>query len=442
MLIPIGTDRGTRRTPVVTGTLVALTVFAYAAMYVLEQSNPETYRRLLHTFWVVGGSGFRWWQPITSTFLHAGLIHLIGNMVFLWVFGPPVEDRYGRVGFLILYVLGAYAAGGLHAAFERQAIHPGDVRLDPAAIRAYAEAQGLTLEQAHQIIVAAMQGVPKWIYTPAVGASGAIAAVTGAFLVLFPRTQVRSLWLLGLGVVNVPAWWIIGLAIAFNLLSHTLGIDRGIAYLAHLGGYTLGFGLSVVLLAVRVFPREPYDLLTIFKQAQRRRQFRAATASGVTRPEKAAAHKDDATARAIDDLAERRALVSTLLHEDDEEGAANAYRELVRDYAHKRGATTLSRSAQYRLAAYLFAQGRHEEAAGAFEHFLEAYPADREADAIRVLLARILGEHLGRAGEAREILSGVIANSGDPGAKDLARQELEALSPGENAVVEDEGDER
>jgi len=419
-----------RRSAPVTGALVAFTVACSVAMFVLERADPGLHDRLLHTFWVVGGEGFRWWQPATSTLLHGDWLHLLGNMVFLWAFGQAVEDRFGRVGFLVLYLAGAYAAGGLHAAFERVWVQPM-VFADPASISLFAEAQGISVEAAREAFERARSAGGMWSYVPAIGASGAIAAVTGAFLVLFPRTNIRCLWLLGLGVVHVPAWWLIGFSIVWNLVAQGIGTDGGVAHLAHLGGYAFGFACAFTLLALRVFPREPYDLFTVFRQAHRRRQFRAVnTEAARPRPEAAAAKAPELT-RSIDELAERRAEVSRLIAGDEDAAASEAYLKLVRDYAHRPGPTTLSRTAQFRVAAYLFQNDLAAEAAEAYERFLEAYPGDREAEAVRVLLARLWGGRLGRAEEARAMLVKLIEETGDPGVRTLAKDELAALGSDE-----------
>lgn len=430
MLIPLGTDRGVRRSALVTPALVVATVVCSCAMFVLQKTDPDLHARLLHQLWVVGGDEFRWWQPVTATLLHGDLLHLAGNVLFLWVFGQAVEDRFGRLGFLALYVAGAYASGLAHAGLERAWFELPSIVTGPEAVRVFAESRGITEQAAREILESARAGRGMWVPVPAVGASGAIAAVTGAFLVLFPRTTIRCFWIFGLNVIGVPAWWFIGLAIAWNVFAQGLGVDRGVAYLAHLGGYAFGFGCAFVLLALRVFPREPYDLFTVFRQAHRRRQFRAASATAVPRPQAAAARPSVQT-RSIDELAERRAEVSRLLAEGDEPAAVEAYRALVRDYAHRPGPTTLSRSAQYRVAAYLYQHDRYAEAGEAYERFLDAYPGDREADAIRVLLARLWGVHLGRGGDAREALGRVIEKTADPDVRALAEGELAALAGAE-----------
>ena len=192
VLIPLGTERPTRRPSVVTPTLIVVTVVAHVVALVLLRADPARGDWLYATL-SVGGSEFRWWGLFSSLLLHSPetWLHLIANMLFLWVFGPSVEDRYGRAGFLALYLLGGAASGGLHAAFEA---------------------------------------------SPAIGASGAIAAVAGAFLVLFPRTRIKCFWIFTLSVIPVPAWWFIGLAVAWDLLAHAFQTDDSIARLAHLAG--------------------------------------------------------------------------------------------------------------------------------------------------------------------------------------------------------------
>ena len=97
---------------------------------------------------VLDPTGRRWWTLLTSIFMHADLLHLAGNMLFLWVFGPTVEDKFGRVWYTLFYLTAGLASGGSHLLFSD---------------------------------------------APALGASGAIAGVTGAFLVLFPWTHIRVL---------------------------------------------------------------------------------------------------------------------------------------------------------------------------------------------------------------------------------------------------------
>jgi membrane associated rhomboid family serine protease len=156
-----------------------------------------------------------WWQSIfVAMFLHGGWLHIAGNMLFLWIFGNNVEDKIGPVFYLLFYVL-----GGLAAAAAQTATSPGSV-------------------------------------IPSLGASGAIAAVLGAYLVMFPRRRVLVLiFFFFITLIEVPAVVVLGfwfILQAFNgtavLAQH---VDGGVAYWAHIGGFVFG-----LLVALAFFPKE------------------------------------------------------------------------------------------------------------------------------------------------------------------------------------------
>jgi len=142
----------------------------------------------------------------TSMFMHAGWFHLIGNMLYLIIFGDNVEDRFGHVKFLLFYVLCGFIA------------------------------------MLAQLIAA------PYVTIPNLGASGAIAGVLGAYLVLFPRRRVRVL--LGWWIVHLPALIVIGGWILIQVLSSlgslagSASAAGGVAYMAHIGGFLSGLVLS------------------------------------------------------------------------------------------------------------------------------------------------------------------------------------------------------
>jgi membrane associated rhomboid family serine protease len=143
----------------------------------------------------------------TSMFMHAGWLHLGGNMLYLWIFGDNVEDRFGHAKFLVFYLL-----CGLAATFAQLAFSLGS-------------------------------------HVPNLGASGAIAGVLGAYILLFPQGSVRVLQ--GSRVVQVPALIVIGLWIALQLFSGIGSVASsaqtgGVAYLAHIGGFFVGMLLTPV----------------------------------------------------------------------------------------------------------------------------------------------------------------------------------------------------
>ncbi|MEK9659668.1 MAG: rhomboid family intramembrane serine protease [Chloroflexota bacterium] len=151
-----------------------------------------------------------WATVFTSMFVHGGVAHVLGNMVFLWVFGDNVEDRFGHQRFLLFYL-----AAGIAAAAAQVAV-------DPAS------------------------------QVPMVGASGAIAGVLGAYLLLFPYSRVDTLVIVGLIFhLRIRAVWLIGGWAALQTISGlgSLGVSSagsGVAYFAHLGGFVLGAGGVVV----------------------------------------------------------------------------------------------------------------------------------------------------------------------------------------------------
>lgn len=147
------------------------------------------------------------WTPITSMFLHGGWGHLLGNLLFFWVFGNNIEDSMGRFRFLVFYLLCGLIAAGTH------------VFLDPRSP------------------------------VPTVGASGAISGVLGAYLILYPRIRVRMLFwfLLFIRVIRVPAWavllwWFFWQVIAGlpQLMTLNREVSGGVAVWAHIGGFIAG----------------------------------------------------------------------------------------------------------------------------------------------------------------------------------------------------------
>ena len=203
-MFPIGDDNTSRRTvPLVTYALMALNVL----FFLVELSGGDAFigewafvpsRFLANPF---GGL----LTLFTSMFMHAGWVHLGGNMLYLWIFGDNVEDRFGHMKFTIFYLL-----CGLAATFAQLAFSLGS-------------------------------------NVPNLGASGAIAGVLGAYILLFPRAKVRVLQ--GQRVIQVPALIVIGLWIVLQFFSGIGSIANaaqtgGVAYMAHIGGFLAGFVLT------------------------------------------------------------------------------------------------------------------------------------------------------------------------------------------------------
>lgn len=148
---------------------------------------------------------------ISSTFLHGGLIHLGGNLLFLWIFGDNIEQKFGRLKYIGIYLAWGVAAGMVHVL--------GDVTSP----------------------------------IPAVGASGAISGILGAYLVIFPRARIQTLMIFGffIRIMHIPAKWFLPFWLVFqNLLPFFIegfGVaGGGVAYLAHIGGFVVGLATGYI----------------------------------------------------------------------------------------------------------------------------------------------------------------------------------------------------
>jgi membrane associated rhomboid family serine protease len=203
-MFPIGDDNSSRRTvPLVTYALIALNVL----FFFVELSGGDAFIMQ----WAFVPSRFLA-NPVgdfltlfTSMFMHAGWVHLGGNMLYLWIFGDNVEDRFGHVKFIIFYLL-----CGLAATFAQLAFSMGSDM-------------------------------------PNLGASGAIAGVLGAYILMFPQQQVKVL--VGRIVTPVSALIVIGLWFVLQFFSGFASIANtadtgGVAYMAHVGGFVAGFVLA------------------------------------------------------------------------------------------------------------------------------------------------------------------------------------------------------
>jgi len=205
-MFPIGDDNSGRRTvPVVTFALIAINIL----FFFVELSGGEPFivqwsvvpRRLIAN----PGSDFP--TVFTSMFMHAGWLHLLGNMLYLWIFGDNVEDNFGHIKFLIFYLL-----CGIAATFA-------------------------------QLVFSVGSNVPN------LGASGAIAGVLGAYILMFPKGQVRVM--MGAGVIPLPALVVIGFWIVLQFISGVGSIANtsGVAYMAHIGGFLAGVVLTFLFRA-------------------------------------------------------------------------------------------------------------------------------------------------------------------------------------------------
>ena len=227
-MIPIRDTIPHRHFPLAVWALIAINAFMFLRELALPPEAAEQFiylfglvpARFTHAAWAarVGFPPLDYWPFLTTMFLHGGWLHIIGNMWFLYLFGDNVEDRMGPLRFLAFYLLCGLAAGIVH------------VVTNPAST------------------------------VPAVGASGAIAGVMGAYIALFPRARIVAMFPIFFYPVffQVPAFVYLGFWFLMQFFSGTLAIATqrevsGIAWWAHVGGFAAG----ILTFWIFLRPREP-----------------------------------------------------------------------------------------------------------------------------------------------------------------------------------------
>lgn len=382
-LIPIGTSIRTRRPPVGNYVLIAVNIAAFLFTDLLG-GNLGTH---VKSYYALDAARPVLHQYLTYQFLHGDIGHLLGNMLFLWIFGNAVCDRMGGVTYVIFYLAGGVFAG--------------------------------------------------WAFTlgaenPMVGASGAIAAVTTAFLALFPRVYITMLvWMIFIFTIQLPATILIVFKIILwdNIIAPSFGQSAAsnVAYSAHLGGYAFGFAVSMGLLLIEALPRNQFDMLALWSRWRRRTGLagdgggRRGRGTPTARPIKV----QEVTSRPLQDIEltpieELRERIAQNLADRDIEGAAGAYRRLIE----LDPTQVLARPQQLEIANAM-AQGRHYGgAAHAYEQFLEAYPGAADAPQVRLFLGLIYSRYLQQydraATQLRRALDGLQLDA----QRTLAEEEL------------------
>jgi membrane associated rhomboid family serine protease len=225
-VIPLRDANPVRRTPIVTIAIIVACIIAFAYRLGAESNaGPTGVEDIFFRWGIVPAQLTEAWRQgqffgeetlaiFTSMFLHVNLIHLVGNLIYLWIFGNNIEDRLGRLGFLLFYL-----GGGVAAAVAQIAIDPNSE-------------------------------------VPMVGASGAISAVLGAYLILFPGARILSLVFLGFfyQLIEVPAVIVLGLWFALQLIDGIgslglAGAEGGVAFFAHIGGFVAGVVVGLLVRA-------------------------------------------------------------------------------------------------------------------------------------------------------------------------------------------------
>lgn len=390
MIIPIRTDYRRRQTPWVNYLLIAANLGLYFLGY--NGTTPQT--RMAIDAWMLQPEAPQLHQFFTSVFLHADVWHLLGNMVFLWVFGSAINDKLGQAGYAAFYLGGGVLAGVGYLLLAGRA--------------------------------------------PVLGASGAIAAVAGAYLVLLPATEITLIvWLLYFIMpVEVSSLYFILFQFLFDSFMTLYGStglpgSGGVAYAAHATGYAWGILVATGLLVFRLLPRDDFDLLHLLKARLRRAKYRRLAAKGFdpfgqsTPPgvaktvESRTVEAKPAESASAEELDLRRRIAQAAA-DHDTPTMARLYEDLC-DVADE---PVLARQAQLDVANQLMANEHYAAAALAYERFVAHYADYAYLGDIHLMLGLIYGRYLNQFDRAGQHLQKAVAQLSEDTKQTLARNEL------------------
>jgi membrane associated rhomboid family serine protease len=207
-MFPIHDENPTRTKPFITWIIIIITVLVFIWQYKNNMNEEIIYNYGEIPIFILNGE--RLYTLITSIFLHGNILHIFGNMLYLFVFGDNVEDKFGHLKFLILYFIFGIAGSLTHT-----------------FIAYISESMDLLI--------------------PAIGASGAISGILGAYIVLFPRARIISIVpsYYFIRIARIPAIFFIGFWFILQFLYGIVGITSGVAYWAHIGGFISGFIIAI-----------------------------------------------------------------------------------------------------------------------------------------------------------------------------------------------------
>jgi len=390
MFIPIRTEYRMAHRPWVNYALIAINVLIYIAGF-------NGYSKAIGP-WTLHPQDPSLVQFFTSAFLHENFMHIAGNMLFLWVFGGPLNDRLGHVAYLAFYLAGAVLSG------------LGYILLGGNA--------------------------------PVLGASGAISAVTGGYLVLLPQVRLTVLMILYyITTFQMSSLYFVGFQFLYNVLMTATGTGGNVAVAAHSAGYVFGIAVGFVLLLLRLIPRDQMDLLSMLSHARRRGRYRRMVSQGY-KPFQADAPagprlepsrygrwidaksvrsepSDTQQAREI----ELRQEIAAACARHDLPAAVEKYLQLVQIAED----AVLSRQAQLDVANQLMAQEQYPAAADAYERFLRHYGNYEHTSDIHLMLGLIYGRYLHQYDRAEHYLSQAVARLSDQRKAAMAQVELDAV---------------
>ncbi len=386
LILPYRTNILPRRTPYTNYALIAVNVFIFFLEFHIHPVRGNLEFRPWVQHFMLSAVRPQLWQFVSYAFLHHDFWHMIGNMFFLYLFGNNVNDKLGNIGYLSFYLAGAVFSG-----------------------------IGYTLVSGGNVL----------------GASGAVAAVTGAYLVLFPQTLITIFyWLFFFGIMEVPALYFI----AFKMILIDNVIARytpNVAYAAHLAGYAFGIAAMLGMLAAGLISTSNFDLWAMIKRWNRRRVYRDAVSSGYdpytgragTRRIKAKEVKSPAEQQKDEKSQELRNEITKRISERNLPAAAALYLELMN---HDSG-QLLPRQNLLDIANQLAGDNKHTESARAYEQFLNHYGNYEYAEQVELMLGILYCRYLNQPKQAVKYLEAAAKKLTDPGQLKMCKDELARL---------------
>ncbi len=393
-MLPIRTSVRPHRTPYTNYALIIANIIVFILSY-----GPHTVRIGQHLVqeplraWAEGfmlhPSRPHLWQFVSYAFLHGSLIHIIGNMYFLYFFGNSVNDKLGHIGYLCFYLGGAVFSGLGHSMLHTN---------------------------------------------PVLGASGAVAAVTGAYLVLFPQSVITVLyWFFFIGTMEFLALYFILLKLIFwdNIIEPKLSVDA-IAYDAHLAGYGFGIGTVVLLLATGLVTTSGFDLWSMIKRWNQRRRYRDVVTSGydpftgrteVKQIKAKEIKKTPAQQAQENTIMELRNRIAGSIEQDNLATASQIYLELMKIDNQQ----VLPRQHLLDIANQLMSDRRYADSAIAYEQFLTHYGNYEYVEQVQLMLGILYSRYLKQRDSAIKYLTAASEKLIDPGQREMCRNELRDL---------------
>jgi membrane associated rhomboid family serine protease len=320
-------------------------------------------------------------QFFSYPFLHGNLTHLAGNMLFLYIFGNNVNDKMGQLGYLAFYMAGGIFAGIFYVLTD----HHG---------------------------------------APVIGASGAVAAITGAYLVLFPRSNITvAFFLFYIAMVEIQSLWFILLFFAMDIFMS--GGGDSVAHMAHIGGTLFGASICLLLVITHLIARDQFDVWALVQRWNKRRQYRDMVSKGYdpfnyVPPERDGRRLPDAILAQVQTV---RAQISDALGKRDMESAAKLYLELKS----LDSTQVMSRQGQLDIATQLHHTSQYPQAAEAYEGWLKTYPTGDRLGHVQLALGLVYARYLNQPDRARTLLKLAVDRFHEGREHELAEDELQRL---------------